>query len=191
VPRGNFIDQTLASSLNIITHTRSPLLFRFKPWPVRHSPSPWSPVIRRPSPFSLPVHKIILVLPWLQCHNPTISWSRMRITDCSPECRQTCFPVLCGSMSVESPMVAQHPRGISEPAGGILFLLIAPGTVPSTCFQVLCRCIYPLSVAENQAMEDYIQVAFQQGFIRTSTCPASALFFFIAKKYGGLCPCID
>jgi hypothetical protein len=51
--------------------------------------------------------------------------------------------------------------------------------------------IYPLSVAETQAMEDYIQEALQQGFNRRSKSPALAGFFFVAKKEGGIHPCID
>jgi hypothetical protein len=59
------------------------------------------------------VHKVILGLPWLQCHDPTISRSRMKITDWATECLRTCFPFPCGFALVESPVVAlQH--SISE-----------------------------------------------------------------------------
>ncbi len=40
-------------------------------------------------------------------------------------------------------------------------------------------------------MEEYIKEALQQGFIRPSTSPAASSFFFVAKKDGGLRPCID
>ncbi len=40
-------------------------------------------------------------------------------------------------------------------------------------------------------MEEYIQEALQQHFIRPSTSPATSSFFFVAKKDGGLQPCID
>ena len=46
-------------------------------------------------------------------------------------------------------------------------------------------------MAETQAMEDNIQGVLQQWFICTSTSPVSAGFFFVAKKDGGLHPCID
>lgn len=36
-----------------------------------------------------------------------------------------------------------------------------------------------------------IQKALKQGYIVPSTSPASASFFFVKKKRGGLCPCID
>ncbi|KAL0199895.1 hypothetical protein M9458_003082, partial [Cirrhinus mrigala] len=51
--------------------------------------------------------------------------------------------------------------------------------------------IFPLSIPETKAMEEYIQKALQQGYIHPSTSPAASSFFFIAKKDGGLRPCID
>lgn len=40
-------------------------------------------------------------------------------------------------------------------------------------------------------MEEYIEEAMNSGFIRPSTSPNAAGFFFVEKKYGGLRPCID
>lgn len=40
-------------------------------------------------------------------------------------------------------------------------------------------------------MEEYIQEALQQGYIRPFTSPASTWFFFVEKKGGGLQPSID
>ncbi len=51
--------------------------------------------------------------------------------------------------------------------------------------------IYPLSLPEQKAMEEYIEEALQQGYIRPSTSPAASSFFFVAKKDGGLRPCIN
>ncbi|KAK3575165.1 hypothetical protein QTP86_020927, partial [Hemibagrus guttatus] len=51
--------------------------------------------------------------------------------------------------------------------------------------------VYPLSRPETQAMEDYIEEALSSGFIRPSTSPAAAGFFFVEKKDGGLRPSID
>ncbi len=51
--------------------------------------------------------------------------------------------------------------------------------------------VYPLSIPEREAMEDYIQEALKQGFIRPSTSPAASSFFFVGKTDGGLRPCID
>ncbi|KAK3510954.1 hypothetical protein QTP70_027807, partial [Hemibagrus guttatus] len=51
--------------------------------------------------------------------------------------------------------------------------------------------IYSLSIPEEKAMEEYIKEALSQGYIRQSTSPAASSFFFVAKKDGGLRPCID
>ncbi|KAI4877550.1 hypothetical protein NFI96_031461, partial [Prochilodus magdalenae] len=51
--------------------------------------------------------------------------------------------------------------------------------------------VYPLTQAEDQAFEEYIREALAQGYIRPSTSPAAAGFFFIKKKDRGLRPCID
>lgn len=40
-------------------------------------------------------------------------------------------------------------------------------------------------------MKSYIEEELAKGFIRPSTSPASAGFFFVGKKDGGLCQCID
>jgi len=52
-------------------------------------------------------------------------------------------------------------------------------------------CVYPLSIPEQKATEEYIQEALQQRFIRPSTSPVASSFFFVARKDGGLRPCID
>ncbi|KAL0191113.1 hypothetical protein M9458_013811, partial [Cirrhinus mrigala] len=51
--------------------------------------------------------------------------------------------------------------------------------------------VYPLSQPESEAMNTYIQEELAKGFIHPSTSPASAGFFFVKKKDGGLRPCID
>jgi len=40
-------------------------------------------------------------------------------------------------------------------------------------------------------MRKYIKEALDQGYIRPSTSPAAASFFFVSKKDGGLRPCFD
>uniref|UniRef100_A0A668T2L8 DUF4939 domain-containing protein n=1 Tax=Oreochromis aureus TaxID=47969 RepID=A0A668T2L8_OREAU len=46
----------------------------------------------------------------------------------------------------------------------------------------------PSSEVEVEAMEEYVAEALQQGFIRPSTSPAAAGFFFVKKKDGGFAP---
>lgn len=62
---------------------------------------------------------------------------------------------------------------------------LLPGTTPAR------GRIYPLSSTEHNAMEEYMQEALQQEYIEPSTSPASAGFFFVEKKGGGLQPCIN
>ncbi len=49
--------------------------------------------------------------------------------------------------------------------------------------------VYPLSIPEHKAMEEYIKEALNQGYIRPSSSPAVSSF--MGKKDGGLRPCID
>ncbi|KAK3539891.1 hypothetical protein QTP70_015770, partial [Hemibagrus guttatus] len=51
--------------------------------------------------------------------------------------------------------------------------------------------VYPLSLPESKAMEEYIETALDAGHIRPSTSPVAAGFFFVGKRDGGLRPCID
>ncbi|KAK3537129.1 hypothetical protein QTP70_002142 [Hemibagrus guttatus] len=50
--------------------------------------------------------------------------------------------------------------------------------------------IYPLSLPETKAMEEYIEEALAVGHIRLSTSPAAAGFFFMGQMDGGLRLCI-
>ncbi|KAK3548866.1 hypothetical protein QTP70_021275 [Hemibagrus guttatus] len=51
--------------------------------------------------------------------------------------------------------------------------------------------MYPLSIPERRAMDEYIEEALSTGYIRPSTSPVAAGFFFVEKKDDGLRPCID
>ncbi|KAK3519889.1 hypothetical protein QTP70_006639 [Hemibagrus guttatus] len=51
--------------------------------------------------------------------------------------------------------------------------------------------IYPPSLPESKAMDEYIMEVLSFGFIWPLTSPAAAGFFSVEKKDGGLRPCID
>lgn len=57
---------------------------------------------------------------------------------------------------------------------------LLPGTSPPK------GCVYPLSTKEQRAMDEYIKEVLTQKYIIPSTSPASAGFFFLEKKDGGL-----
>ncbi|KAG1958060.1 retrotransposable element [Pimephales promelas] len=51
--------------------------------------------------------------------------------------------------------------------------------------------LFSLSIPEREAMEKYISDSLAAKFIRPSSSPAGAGFFFVGKKDGSLRPCID
>ncbi|KAI2652744.1 Transposon Tf2-6 polyprotein [Labeo rohita] len=145
-------------------------------------------------------------LPWLRQHNPNISWTHPQILHWSPEChaqclqrvvrrpravpfRQTdlssttllpsCYRDLLEAFSEEkaSHLPPHRPYDCS--------IELQPGAMPTR------GRVFPLSQPETEAMERYISEELAKGFIRPSTSPASAGFFFVKKKDGSLRPCID
>ena len=51
--------------------------------------------------------------------------------------------------------------------------------------------LYPLSVKEREAADDFIDENLRSGKIRPSKSPQASPFFFVKKKDGGLRPCQD
>lgn len=51
--------------------------------------------------------------------------------------------------------------------------------------------LYPLSLPEKRAMQDYIEDTLAAGYIRPSTSSAAAGFFFVGKNDAGFRPCTD
>ncbi|XP_056329085.1 uncharacterized protein LOC130241386 [Danio aesculapii] len=155
---------------------------------------------------------IILGRPWLVKHDPILSWGTGEIKRWGEECRSSCFPDLPLQVqrpltvyvtSVESPV---EKRSIQIPKIYSSYEDVfcpkrasqLPPHRPWDCAIDLLPDapmprgrIYPLSLPETKAMEEYIQEALSQGYIRPSTSPAASSFFFVAKKDGGLRPCID
>ncbi|KAK3532671.1 hypothetical protein QTP86_027655 [Hemibagrus guttatus] len=128
---------------------------------------------------------IILGRPWLEQHNPILSWSTGKATSIEspsvhqplqiPACYAPFSDVFCPKRASKLP-----PH---RPWDCVIDLL--PGEpVPRGR-------IYPLSIPEEKAMEEYIKEALDQGYIRPSTSPAASSFFFVAMKDRGLRPCID
>ncbi|KAI2653719.1 Retrotransposon-derived protein PEG10 [Labeo rohita] len=153
-----------------------------------------------------PHHEVILGCPWLSVHDPVVSWHHGEITQwsqfCHTHCLSTTITKSCLSTSVESP--ASKPLNIPSCYHEYLEVFsktkatrlpphrpwdcaidLLPNAMPPKCK------IYPLSRSETQAMEEYIEEALSSGYIRPSTSPAAAGFFFVEKKDGGLRPCID
>ncbi|KAK3540361.1 hypothetical protein QTP70_029552 [Hemibagrus guttatus] len=126
-----------------------------------------------------PRHEIILGYPWLSVHDPVISASCVESPECNPVTIPSCYHDLQEVFSKTK--ATQLPPHC--PWDCTIDLL--PNAMPPKSK------VYPLSRPETQAMEDYIEEALSSGFICPSTSPAAAGFFFMEKKDGGLCPCID
>ncbi|KAK3537472.1 hypothetical protein QTP70_012051 [Hemibagrus guttatus] len=156
---------------------------------------------------SSPANPVILGFPWLRRHDPQISWRTGELTRWSPACLRNCLrnPVSrsCGTCSVEEvdtgarirrpQPYTDFERVFSEERASHLpehqEWDCAIDLLPNTSLPK--GRIYPLSLPESKAMEDYIEGALAAGHIRPSTSPAAAGFFFVEKKDGGLRPCID
>ncbi|KAK3506575.1 hypothetical protein QTP70_009901 [Hemibagrus guttatus] len=153
-----------------------------------------------------PRHEIILGYPWLSVHDPVISWYQDEITHWSQFCFSHCLgnTVIksCLTTSVESPeckpvTIPSCYRDLQEVFSKAKATQLPPHCPWDCAIDLLLNAIppkskvYPLSHPETQAMEDYIEEALSSGFIRPSTSPAAAGFFFMEKKDGGLCLCID
>ncbi|KAK3531962.1 hypothetical protein QTP86_002248 [Hemibagrus guttatus] len=156
---------------------------------------------------SSPANPVILGCPWLRRHDPQISWRTGELTRWSPACLKNCLrnPVSrsCGMCSVEEVNTGAHVR-LPQPYADFKRVFseerasrlpehqdwdCAIDLLPNTSLPK--GRIYPLSLPESKAMEDYIKGALAAGHIRPSTSPAAAGFFYVEKKDGGLRPCID
>ncbi|KAL0150314.1 hypothetical protein M9458_054422 [Cirrhinus mrigala] len=152
--------------------------------------------------ISSPQSPIILGYPWLNLHGPTIAWNDRTITRWSPSCQKHC--VQPGNQSQPSPSPQTTTSSIPAVYQDLLEAFSRQGATqlpphrPGDCAIDLIPGaapprgrIFPLSQAESAAMNTYIQEELTKGFIRPSTSPASAGFFFVKKKDGSLRPCID
>ncbi len=152
-----------------------------------------------------PKHEIILGHPWLSVHDPNISWHHGELRQWSMFCINHCFairPQPCFSTSIESPEthktinIPSCYNDLSEVFSKTKATRLPPHRPGDCAIELLPNAmppkskVYHLSRTENQAMEEYIEEAMNSGFIRASTSPAGAGFFFVEKD-GGLRPCID
>ncbi len=150
--------------------------------------------------FQSPQNPIILGLPWLEQHNPSISWTERQITRWSDFCRKNC---LCSKpirrrreTSLKDPLPDEY-QDLAEAFSKVKASHLPPHRYSDCAIDLLPGSqpskgrVFPLSQPEAEAMKSYIEEELAKGFIRPSTSPASAGFFFVKKKDGGLRPCID
>ncbi|KAL0150500.1 hypothetical protein M9458_054317 [Cirrhinus mrigala] len=153
-----------------------------------------------------PTNPVILGLPWLCNHNPHISWREGQILHWDNTCHEHCLTpitplplrsVILTEQNPDIPGLPEEYSDLSEAFSKVKASQLPPHRSSDCSVELLPGTtpprgrIFPLSQPESEAMKTYIEEELEKGFIRPSTSPASAGFFFVKKKDGGLRPCID
>lgn len=131
-----------------------------------------------------------------------ISWTKRTIVRWTQKCNKTCLDLPdhhLNTTSIESPekdIQVEIPKDYHDLLE-FFSKTKAPELPPHCNYDCAIELlpgtsrrarVYPLCPTEQWAMEEYIQEALKQKYIVPSTSPASAGFFFIEKKDGGLRP---
>ncbi|KAI2645046.1 Transposon Tf2-9 polyprotein [Labeo rohita] len=152
--------------------------------------------------ISSPQSPLILGFPWLDRHEPTIAWARGIVTKWSPYCQQACIQSppktpTCSTAPFPNSTIPAEYHDLLEAFSTAKATELPPHRPGDCAIELVAGAvptrgrIFPLSQPETEAMENYIKEELAKGFIRPSTSPASAGFFFVKKKDRGLRPCID
>ncbi|KAK3553387.1 hypothetical protein QTP70_003551 [Hemibagrus guttatus] len=158
---------------------------------------------------------VVLGHPWLEQHDSIISWRTGEILRWGHKCFEGCFPERPNPRPSRPHALQVHATLVESPLEARSVNILAcyshfwdvfcpkkasklPPHRPWDCAIDLIPGepvpkgrIYSLTLPEEKAMEEYIKEALAQGYICPSTSPAASSFFFVAKKDGGLRPCID
>ncbi len=149
---------------------------------------------------------IILGRPWLVQHNPILSWKTGEVLKWGKYCFPGCFPVTPSPLKTATKVIPVNSTTIEEPSGNQSMDIPACYAPFRDVFcpkqasrlpphwpwdsaidlipgePVPCGKIYPLSLPEQKAMEEYVKEALDQGYIRPSSSPAASSFFFVTKR---------
>ncbi|KAL0192629.1 hypothetical protein M9458_010925 [Cirrhinus mrigala] len=144
---------------------------------------------------------VILGYRWLHLRTPKLRWDPCDITRWNKQCYDLCLSnlPLLRSISVlftqiESPEPQVTPeipaeyRAFQDVFSKQAATRLPPHRPWDRTIELLPGAqlpkgrIYPLSIPECRAMEEYIAEALQQAFIQPSILPATSSFFFVGKK---------
>ncbi len=140
---------------------------------------------------------LILGRPWLSTHSPEIRWETSEVIRWSESCRQHCLKGIprplhqspttqVASTRVESPEPSSTPsipsdyREFQDVFSKQAATQLPPHRPWDCAIDLLPGCklpkgrLYSLSIPERKAMEEYIQEALNQGYIRPSSSPAAS-----------------
>lgn len=152
-----------------------------------------------------PLAPLVLGHPWLTQHNPRVDWGHNSISMWSNKCLESCLVSACSSVSdsvfleeaVDLSNVPVEYLDLKEVFSKSRAASLPPHRPYDCAIELLPGesppkgKLYSLSVPEREAMERYISDSLASGFIRPSSSPAGAGFFFVGKKDGSLRPCVD
>ncbi|XP_048860226.1 uncharacterized protein LOC125727500 [Brienomyrus brachyistius] len=122
---------------------------------------------------------LILGLPWLQQHNPWLDWRTGELTSWSPNCLSTCISISCNASSIESPEIEDQPqipseyRDFSDVFSKSRAFSLPPHRDCDCAINLLEGAtmpkgrLYPVSISEEAALENYIRESLLQGIHRT------------------------
>ncbi|KAK3518488.1 hypothetical protein QTP70_001478 [Hemibagrus guttatus] len=122
-----------------------------------------------------PAHPVILDLPWLQLHDPPCLTTNVE----SPG-TDTIITLPLDYNDLGEVFSKENGTHLLPHQPWDCAIDLLPNAMPPKSR------IYPLSLPETKAMEDYIKEALAADHIRPSTSPPAAGFFFVEKKDGGL-----
>ncbi len=174
--------------LHSIHHWKSPIEYRIPPhWNIRLFV------------FQSPQNPIILGLPWLEQHNPSISWTNRQIIQCSDFCLQNCLrgmPVKRRSeTSLKDPLPSEY-QDLAEAFSKVKASHLPPHRASDCAIDLLPGSqppkgrVFPLSQPEAEAMNHTLR----RNSPWVSSVPPRHPHrqgSSVKKKDGGLRPCID
>ncbi|KAK3573744.1 hypothetical protein QTP86_032542, partial [Hemibagrus guttatus] len=128
---------------------------------------------------------VILGCPWLEQHNPILSWRTGEVLKWGDTCFPDCFPDLPAPHSpIPTPLHVQT-TSIESPFRNRLL------EIP-TCYAPFSDCPGEGSIpCPSRRRRPWRSTSRRPWLKGPSTSPAASSFFFVAKKDGGLRPCID
>ncbi|KAL0186270.1 hypothetical protein M9458_017940, partial [Cirrhinus mrigala] len=145
-----------------------------------------------------PHSPIILGYPWLNQHGPTIAWTDRTITHWSPHCHSHCLhaqarPPRTHDLTSSIPSEYQDlleafsrtkATHLPPHRSGDCAIDLIPGATPPR------GRIFPLSQAESEAMQRYIQEELAKGFITPSTSPPQLASSSSKRRTVGFVPAL-
>lgn len=139
-----------------------------------------------------PSYHIILGLPWLQKHNPSIDWKLKTIEFPSVYCKQYCKDFESNEIMIPREYKNYQSVFSSKQANTLpphrpydLTIDLIPNAKPRS------GRVFELSENELRILRDYISEQLEKGFIRPSKSPYGFPLFFVPKKDGSVRPVVD